>query len=145
MNHLRALRVTRYTAVLNLRRLCTKVEKQEPLWANMNVEEFGSSRDKLKLIDVREPEELRYHGCFNGAINIPRMSMCVYLYGQIINYFIVIVGEVEEALQLTPEQFKLKYGHEQPDKSDEGILLYCLRGIRSHTAVTTAHQLGYTK
>ena len=94
MNHLRALKVTRYAAVLNLRRLCTKVERQEPLWANMNVEEFGSSRDKFKLIDVREPEELRYHGCFNGAINIPRMSVClclrvcVYLYGSVTNYCI---------------------------------------------------------
>ena len=69
--------VTRHAALVSLRRLCAEVEKQEPLWANMGVEEFGSSRDRLKLIDVREPEELRYHGCFNGAINIPRM--CVYV------------------------------------------------------------------
>ena len=79
MNHLRALKVTRYAALLNLRRFCSRVEKQEPLWANMNVEEFGTSRERLKLIDVREPEELRYHGCFSGAINIPRvcLSVCV--------------------------------------------------------------------
>ena len=77
MNHLRALKVTRYAAVLNLRTFCSRVEKQEPLWANMNVEEFGTSRERLKLIDVREPEELCYHGCFSGAINIPRVCLCV--------------------------------------------------------------------
>ena len=73
---------TRHAASINLQRFWTKgpseQEKQEPLWANMNVEEFGSSRERLTLIDVREPEELRYHGCFSGAINIPRMfSVCV--------------------------------------------------------------------
>lgn len=82
MSYLRALKITyitRYAALVNLRRLCTEVEKQEPLWANMNVEEFGSSRERLALIDVREPEELRYHGCFSGAINIPRVCNCVCL------------------------------------------------------------------
>ena len=64
-------------------------------------------------------------------------------------YFIfvscLLVGEVEEALKLSPEEFKLKYDHPQPDKSDDDIVFHCLRGIRSHTALTTAHQLGYTK
>ena len=73
--------VTRCATVVNSQRFCTEapteVEKQEPLWANMNVEEFGSSRERLTLIDVREPEELRYHGCFNGAINVPRVCVCV--------------------------------------------------------------------
>ena len=81
-NYLRALKVmyfTRCATLVNSQRLCTKVpteERQEPLWANMNVEEFGPSRERLTLIDVREPEELRYHGCFNGAINIPRACVC---------------------------------------------------------------------
>ena len=57
----------------------------------------------------------------------------------------LIVGEVEEALKLTPDEFKLKYGHKQPHKSDDDIVFHCLRGIRSHTAMTAAHQLGYTK
>ena len=56
-----------------------------------------------------------------------------------------VVGEVEEALQLTPEEFTLKYGHDKPDMSDDNILFHCLRGARSHTAMTTAHQLGYAK
>ena len=73
-----------FTRCATLQRLCTEVptevEKQEPLWANLNVEEFGSSRERITLIDVREPEELRYHGCFNGAINIPRMCcVCTYI------------------------------------------------------------------
>ena len=83
MSHLRVLKViraTRCAALVNLRRFSTEVEKQEPLWANVNVEEFGSSRERLKLIDVREPEELRYHGCFSGAINIPRAFVYRYLW-----------------------------------------------------------------
>ena len=82
MRYLRALNImyiTRCAALINFRRFCDTVkevsneaERQEPLWANMNVEEFSSLRERLKLIDVREPEELRYHGCFSGAINIPR-------------------------------------------------------------------------
>ena len=83
-NHLTALKIvyiTRQAALINLQRFYTEVssekEKQEPLWANMNVEEFGSSRERLTLIDVREPEELRYHGCFSGAINIPRVFQCL--------------------------------------------------------------------
>ena len=89
-NYRRALKlvyVTRSATVVNSQRFCTEapteVEKQEPLWANMNVEEFGSSRERLTLIDVREPEELRYHGCFNGefngAINVPRVCVSVCL------------------------------------------------------------------
>ena len=34
----------------------------------MNVEEFGKSRKNLQLIEVRESDELEYHGCFKGAI-----------------------------------------------------------------------------
>jgi len=66
----------RYASVIGprvtVRWLSSGVEKQEPLWANMNVEEFGTSRQNLQVIDVREPEELKYHGCFKGAINVPR-------------------------------------------------------------------------
>ena len=73
---------TRCATLVNSQRFCTEVpteERQEPLWANMNVEEFGPARERLTLIDVREPEELRYHGCFNGAINIPRVYMLLYV------------------------------------------------------------------
>ena len=40
----------------------------------MNVEEFGKYRKNLQLIDVREPDELEYHRCFKGAINVLGMS-----------------------------------------------------------------------
>ena len=85
MNKLRASRILYITlyvtiilAVINIQSaLCTETEeKQAPLWANVDVEEFSLSRERLTLIDVREPEELRYHGCFSGAINIPRVCVC---------------------------------------------------------------------
>jgi len=80
MSYLGAVKILsalRYASVIGprvaVRRLSSEVEKQEPAWANMNVEEFGASWKNLQLIDVREPDELEYHGCFKGAINVPRM------------------------------------------------------------------------
>jgi len=58
---------------------------------------------------------------------------------------VFVVGEVEEAFKLDAEEFKQKYGYPQPSKSDDNIVFHCLRGARSHTALTAAHQLGYSK
>ncbi|KAG9342745.1 hypothetical protein JZ751_015607 [Albula glossodonta] len=77
------------------------------------------------VIDVREPWELREYGNIPGTINVP-------------------LGQVYQALQLTPEEFKEKYGGEMPSHSDK-IVFSCLAGIRSLKALDTAVSLGYAK
>ena len=60
-------------------------------------------------------------------------------------YFSLIVGEVEEAFKLSPEAFRERYGAVKPSKEDGNIVFSCRAGIRSRTAMTTAHELGYRK
>ena len=54
------------------------------------------------------------------------------------------MGEVEEALQLSPEYFQKNYDALQPKKHQD-IVFYCMAGIRSLDALQTAQDLGYTK
>ncbi|XP_065154430.1 thiosulfate sulfurtransferase/rhodanese-like domain-containing protein 3 [Paramisgurnus dabryanus] len=76
------------------------------------------------VIDVREPWELREYGNIPGSINVP-------------------LAQVNGALQLSPEEFKEKYGGNMPLLS-QSIVFSCLAGIRSKTALETAVSLGYT-
>ncbi|XP_028326649.1 thiosulfate sulfurtransferase/rhodanese-like domain-containing protein 3 [Gouania willdenowi] len=75
------------------------------------------------VIDVREPWELREYGFIPGSINVP-------------------LAQVNTALQLTPEDFKEKYGGEMPQHTDN-VVFTCLAGIRSKAALDTASSLGY--
>ena len=59
-------------------------------------------------------------------------------------FFLFSVGEVEQALQVPPEQFQQNYDATQPHK-DQDIVFYCMAGVRSLTALETAQQLGFTK
>ncbi|XP_056331393.1 thiosulfate sulfurtransferase/rhodanese-like domain-containing protein 3 [Danio aesculapii] len=77
------------------------------------------------VIDVREPWELREYGNIQGSINVP-------------------LGQVNGALQLTPDEFKEKYGGEMPSKS-QNLVFSCLAGVRSKHALESAVSLGYTK
>ncbi|NP_001186943.1 thiosulfate sulfurtransferase/rhodanese-like domain-containing protein 3 [Danio rerio] len=77
------------------------------------------------VIDVREPWELREYGNIQGSINVP-------------------LGQVNGALQLTPDEFKEKYGGDMPSKS-QNIVFSCLAGVRSKHALEAAVSLGYTK
>ncbi|XP_056100276.1 thiosulfate:glutathione sulfurtransferase-like [Rhinichthys klamathensis goyatoka] len=83
------------------------------------------STGSVQLVDVREPHELEA-GFIPGATNIP-------------------LGEVEQALRLSPDQFRELYGVTKPHKEDSDFVLYCVRGIRSLTALETARALGYTR
>ncbi|XP_026149705.1 thiosulfate sulfurtransferase/rhodanese-like domain-containing protein 3 isoform X2 [Mastacembelus armatus] len=78
---------------------------------------------KAVVIDVREPWELREYGFIPGSINVP-------------------LGQVNNALQLAPEEFKEKYGGDMPQQTDN-IVFTCLAGVRSKEAFTTATLLGY--
>ncbi|XDV21679.1 hypothetical protein PO909_026735 [Leuciscus waleckii] len=83
------------------------------------------STGSVQLVDVREPDELEA-GFIPGASNVP-------------------LGEVEQALRLSPDQFRERYGVTKPHREDSDFVLYCVRGIRSLTALETARTLGYTK
>lgn len=54
------------------------------------------------------------------------------------------VGQVSNALQLSPEDFKEKYGGTMPSQT-ENVVFTCLAGVRSKTALDTAASLGYSK
>ncbi|XP_073697481.1 thiosulfate:glutathione sulfurtransferase-like [Garra rufa] len=83
------------------------------------------STGSIQLFDVREPDELEA-GFIPGATNIP-------------------LGDVEQALKLSPDQFRERYGVPKPGLEDSGFVLYCQRGIRSLTALEFARDLGYSK
>lgn len=60
------------------------------------------------------------------------------------SFFLHAVAQVNGALQLSPEEFKEKYGGDMPSHS-QNIVFTCLAGVRSKTALDTAASLGYTK
>ena len=55
------------------------------------------------------------------------------------------MGEVEEALKLSPAVFQERYKAKKPGKQDSDIVFHCRAGMRSRTAMATAHQLGFTR
>ena len=57
----------------------------------------------------------------------------------------VSVGEVDTALGMFPEAFQQKYGVPKPSKEDDNIVFQCRSGVRSLSAMETAHALGYKK
>ena len=59
--------------------------------------------------------------------------------------FIVLVGEVEDALALQPGEFEAKYGAKKPSKEDTNIVFHCRAGVRSLSALQSAHQMGYSR
>ncbi|XP_055981288.1 thiosulfate sulfurtransferase/rhodanese-like domain-containing protein 3 [Sorex fumeus] len=78
---------------------------------------------KIILIDVRGAQEILEHGKIPGSVNIP-------------------LAEVDEALQMDPEDFKDKYKEAKPLKSDR-VVFSCLAGLRSKKALGTAISLGF--
>ncbi|XP_034612246.1 junctional adhesion molecule A-like isoform X2 [Trachemys scripta elegans] len=78
-----------------------------------------------RIIDVRLPEEVA-NGHIANSVNIP-------------------VAEVEEALKMDPEAFKMKYGMDKPRMDDENLIFYCQRGRRAAQATEIAITLGYAK
>ena len=58
---------------------------------------------------------------------------------------LILVGEVEEALALNPGEFEAKYGAKKPSKQDTNIVFHCRAGVRSLSALQSAHQMGYSR
>uniref|UniRef100_A0A8C3FU12 Rhodanese domain-containing protein n=1 Tax=Chrysemys picta bellii TaxID=8478 RepID=A0A8C3FU12_CHRPI len=80
---------------------------------------------KARIIDVRLPGEVA-NGHIANSVNIP-------------------VAEVEEALKMDPEAFKMKYRMDKPQMDDENLIFYCQRGRRAAQATEIAITLGYAK
>ena len=74
------------------------------------------------LIDIREKEELE-HGIIPTSKNIP-------------------LGELKKALQLSEQEFELKYNFKKPSKSQQ-IIFYCRTGSRAEIATKIALALEF--
>ncbi|XP_059574837.1 junctional adhesion molecule A-like isoform X1 [Alligator mississippiensis] len=77
-----------------------------------------------RIFDVRSPEEVA-NGHIANSINIP-------------------VTEIEEALKMDPETFKMKYAVDKPQVDEKNFIFLCKAGRRSAFAVEIAKTLGYT-
>ncbi|ELU01771.1 hypothetical protein CAPTEDRAFT_222202 [Capitella teleta] len=79
----------------------------------------------IMLVDVREPKELVAHGRIPNATNIP-------------------LGELNSALQLSPEKFQSLYGTElREEDGGSRIVFICRLGVRSLSAIAIAERMGY--
>ncbi|XP_009885063.1 PREDICTED: thiosulfate sulfurtransferase/rhodanese-like domain-containing protein 3 [Charadrius vociferus] len=76
-------------------------------------------------IDVRERWEIDKFGKIPASINIP-------------------LGELVEALQMDPTEFKEQYNQKMPAKSDP-VVFSCLAGTRSKQALGFATSLGFSR
>ncbi|XP_037988578.1 thiosulfate sulfurtransferase/rhodanese-like domain-containing protein 3 [Motacilla alba alba] len=76
-------------------------------------------------IDVRERWEIDKFGKIPESINIP-------------------LGELMEALQMDPTDFKEQYNQKMPSKSDP-VVFSCLAGTRSKQALGFAMSLGFSR
>ncbi|KRZ32584.1 Thiosulfate sulfurtransferase/rhodanese-like domain-containing protein 3 [Trichinella pseudospiralis] len=82
--------------------------------------------DDVLIIDVRDPEEIKKQGKIEGSYNVP-------------------LGQLSEALKLTPEAFRKQYHFEKPTKYDANIVFHGLSHIKSTAALEIAHKYGYKK
>lgn len=79
--------------------------------------------DNALLLDVRRPDELKETGRIPGSRN-------------------VALQELDEALALTADQFRARYGFSRPSPGDE-ITVTCRSGRRVQMAVPVLQKHGY--
>ncbi|TRY78453.1 hypothetical protein TCAL_06152, partial [Tigriopus californicus] len=83
----------------------------------------GLEEGNITLIDVRDNQELETEGRIPGAKEIP-------------------LSELENAFQLSKEEFVSKYGFERPSQTDL-IVTSCKIGKRAEAACNMLQQLGF--
>jgi rhodanese-related sulfurtransferase len=86
------------------------------------VNDLVIAKDSL-ILDCRRFDEIKEHGKIPYAEVVP-------------------VEEIEEAFQLSKEDFKAKYGFEKPKKHDQ-IVVYCRSGRRAASAAFHLVEQGY--
>ncbi|XP_072046030.1 thiosulfate:glutathione sulfurtransferase-like [Amphiura filiformis] len=79
----------------------------------------------IQLIDVRGKEEALGQGLIPKSFNLP-------------------FGELKDALNLSDDEFKSKYGQCKPSKTDTNIVFHCGIGKRSIKALAVARAEGYS-
>jgi rhodanese-related sulfurtransferase len=80
---------------------------------------------EVVIVDVREKSEIAETGVLPGGINIP-------------------LGELEEALNKSPDDFKKSFNRDKPSK-DTKMVFSCRSGKRSLNALNKALSLGYSE
>ncbi|KAL7805962.1 Rhodanese-like protein [Trichoderma aethiopicum] len=80
-------------------------------------------KDKVVIVDVREPHELLDTGKIPGAINIP-------------------ITSAVQSFHISDEDFEDMYGYARPPK-DANLLFYCKAGVRAKAAAGLAQHAGW--
>ncbi|KAL3040457.1 hypothetical protein OYC64_011472 [Pagothenia borchgrevinki] len=83
------------------------------------------SSGNIQLFDVRNPDEYQA-GRISDSVNIP-------------------LGNLEESLKLSSEQFQQTFDIKPPGKDDDNIVFHCKSGSRSSKALDIAHRLGFSR
>ncbi|NWI90405.1 TSTD3 protein, partial [Pitta sordida] len=92
---------------------------------NLSYQELKDLKKTSVLhIDVRERWEIERFGKIPESINIP-------------------LGELVEALQMDPTEFREQYHRKMPSKSDP-VVFSCMAGTRSKQALGFAVSLGFS-
>ena len=55
------------------------------------------------------------------------------------------MAEVKDALNLSDDEFKSKYGQAKPSKTDNNLVFHCGCGLRSIKALDAARAEGYNQ
>ncbi|XP_049869817.1 uncharacterized protein LOC126369443 [Pectinophora gossypiella] len=80
--------------------------------------------DKVLIVDVREPDEIKEHGKIPNSVNIP-------------------LGTVTSVLsQMSEKEFEQVYQRPKPTEDTE-MIFYCMIGKRSGMAQENAQKLGF--
>ncbi|KAI4806343.1 hypothetical protein KUCAC02_017172 [Chaenocephalus aceratus] len=83
------------------------------------------SSGNIQLFDVRNPDEYQA-GRISDSVNIP-------------------LGNLEESLKLSLEQFQQTFDIRPPGKDDDNIVFHCNSGSRSSKALDIARRLGFSR
>ncbi|RFU78393.1 rhodanese domain [Trichoderma arundinaceum] len=86
--------------------------------------EAKNPKEKIVIVDVREPSELFETGKIPGAINIP-------------------ITSAVQSFHISEDDFEDMYGYSRPPK-DASLLFYCKAGVRARAAAGLAQHAGWT-
>jgi len=100
------------------------MENQVSVITTNELKELIESKGSYILVDVRNKEELE-NGMIPTANNVP-------------------LPEIENALDLSPDEFQEKYNFPKFEK-DDNLIFYCRTGGRSQMATSIVLSKGFTK
>lgn len=108
---------------INNRSFSEKMAKPPARCVNFATVKLASVDDRVILVDVREPSELKEEGKIPNSVNIP-------------------LGEVGEAFKMDSSSFEKKYGPKKPG-AETDFVISCRSGKRATTAYHQLRDLGY--